>query len=407
MNDPIKLACEDQGTSRLKTTLTVWVLYSSERFKRHMMNQLVKCFSINFEMFQQENATPEQLMLVGHPDVIFIETGPNWAQLVIELQNYETRDEPSDGHDTSLLVFGDESDNNALRMALKFGALDFVSDQAQLSDFFGILNTIAADKHASRHLAEVYVFINTKGGAGATTLALNSAIEVARHHPDKVLLLDLDMYFGVAMDYLDLNPKYSISDAIANIADLDEISLCSIITKHESGLHALGFMHENHHENFDQALKLDKLVPVLRENYDYIFVDLSMGMNHIFTPIMTQASKVFLVTQQNLVAIKNASRIAKSLTFEYGITKEHLSLIINRYEKRLPIKVKDITHTISGLEVYTIPNDFKAAIESANLGKPLVSSKKHSAISKSVVELSRTLSPNIQEKKSWFRALFS
>ena len=51
-------------------------------------------------------------------------------------------------------------------------------------------------------------------------VALNTAVEVAIQNRDKVLLLDLDIHFGVGMDYLNINPAHSINDAIANASDL-------------------------------------------------------------------------------------------------------------------------------------------------------------------------------------------
>ncbi|AVH33128.1 type II secretion protein [Vibrio fluvialis] len=372
-----------------------------------MMSELSKSHSISFEVISLHGVMSESFKHFSPPDLIFVETGPNWAQKVIELQNYESPEVEEDDVNTSLIVFGDESDNGALKIALRIGAADFVSDQSSLEDLIPLLKNAAEEKIAARKLGQLFVFLNTKGGSGATTIALNTAVEVALQHKNKVLLLDLDIHFGVIMDYLNINPVYSINDAIANVADLDEISLHSLVSKHSSGLHVLSFKHENHNENFDKAMQLGKLLPTLMEYYPYIFVDLSIGVDRMFSPVLSHSSKVFLVTQQNLVGIKNTSRIAKSLMLEYGISKEQIELIVNRYEKRQQIKLKDIEQTITGVRVHMIPNDFKAAIESANLGKPVVESKKNSSITKSVIELSQTLAPEVKEKKGWIKRLFS
>ncbi|SUP44013.1 AAA family ATPase [Vibrio furnissii] len=407
MGEAVKLSRGDSSNLRLKTSLSVWVLYSSDRFKLHMMSELSKCHSISFEVISLHGVMSDSFKHFSPPDLIFVETGPNWAQKVIELQNYESPEVDEEEVNTSLIVFGDESDNGALKIALRIGAADFVSDQATLEELVPLLKNTAEEKIAARKLGQLFVFINTKGGSGATTIALNTAVEVALQHKNKVLLLDLDIHFGVIMDYLNLNPTYSINDAIANVADLDEISLHSLVSKHPSGLHVLSFKHENHNENFDKAMQLGKLLPTLMEYYPYVFVDLSMGVDRMFAPVLSHSSKVFLVTQQNLVGIKNTSRIAKSLMLEYGISKEQIELIVNRYEKRQQIKMKDIEQTITGVNVHMIPNDFKAAIESANLGKPVVESKKNSSITKSVIELSQTLAPEVKEKKGWIKRLFS
>lgn len=406
MGEAVKLSRSDSNNIRLKTNLSVWVLYSSDAFKLHMMNELSLCPSLSFEVISLHGVMVDSFKSFTPPDLIFVETGPNWAQKVVELQNYDGPMLEESEVSTSLIIFGDESDNGALKIALRLGAADFMSDGSTINDLVPLLKNVAEEKISARKLGQLFAFLNTKGGSGATTIALNTAVEVALQNKDKVLLLDLDIHFGVVMDYLNINPAYSINDAIANVKDLDEISLHSLVSKHPSGLHVLSFKHENHNENFDKAMQMGRLLPTLLEFYPYVFADLSSGVDRMFAPVLSQASKVFLVTQQNLVAIKNASRITKALTLEYGIAKEQIELIVNRYEKRQQIRLKDIEQTLTGIKSHVIPNDFKAAIESANLGKPFVESRKNSSITKSVAELSQTLAP-VKIKKGWLKRLFS
>ncbi len=406
MGEAVKLSRSDNNNIRLKTNLSIWVLYSSDKFKLHMMNELSQCPSLNFEIISLHGVMADSFKNFTPPDLIFVQTGPNWAQKVVELQNYDGPMLDDSEINTSLIIFGDESDNGALKIALRLGAADFISDNSEIGDLLPLLKNVAEEKIAARKLGKLFVFLNSKGGSGATTIALNTAVEVAMENKDKVLLLDLDIHFGVVMDYLNINPAYSINDAIANVKDMDEISLNALVSKHPSGLHVLSFKHENHNENFDKAMQISKLLPTLLEYYPYVFVDLSIGVDRMFASVLSNATKVFLITQQNLVAIKNASRITKAITFEYGVSREQVELIVNRYEKRQQIRIKDIEQTISGVPIHMIPNDFKAAIESANLGKPFVESRKNSSITKSVVELSNTLVP-LKTKKGWLKRLFS
>lgn len=338
MGEAVKLSRSDSNNIRLKTNLSVWVLYSSDAFKLHMMNELSLCPSLSFEVISLHGVMADSFKNFTPPDLIFVETGPNWAQKVVELQNYDGPMLEASEVSTSLIIFGDESDNGALKIALRLGAADFISDSSTINDLVPLLKNVAEEKISARKLGQLFAFLNTKGGSGATTIALNTAVEVALQNKDKVLLLDLDIHFGVVMDYLNINPAYSINDAIANVKDLDEISLHSLVSKHPSGLHVLSFKHENHNENFDKAMQMGRLLPTLLEFYPYVFVDLSSGVDRMFAPVLSQASKVFLVTQQNLVAIKNASRVTKALTLEYGIAKEQIELIVNRYEKRQQIR---------------------------------------------------------------------
>ncbi|MFM2588996.1 CpaE family protein [Vibrio sp. TBV020] len=407
MGEAVKLTPNGDSPIRLKTNLTIWVFYSSDAFHLHISHELSKCQSVNFEMISFHGLVVANLAHFSPPDLIFVETGPNWAQKIVELQQYEAPESHEPAHEASLIVFGNENDNGALKIALRIGAVDFISDKAVLDELVPLLRNIAEEKVATRNLGDLIVFMNTKGGAGASLIALNTAITLAKNQPDEVLLVDLDMQFGVIEDYLNVQCTYGIADAIANVADLDDVSLGSLVTKHESGLHILGFKRENSHENFEKVGQLSKLIPVLRERYPLVIIDLSRGLDRQFGSVISPATKVFLVTQQNLVAVKNTTQILKALTFEFGITKEQMEVIVNRYEKRQSIKLKDIQDTVGSLQVHTVPNEFKVAIESANLGRPYIQAKKSSSMSKSVQNLANSLMPEPEEKKGWFKRMFS
>ncbi|CAK4066652.1 AAA family ATPase [Vibrio sp. 16] len=392
---------------RLKTNLSVWVFYSSDAFHLHISHELSKCQSISYEMISFHGLVIANLAQFTPPDLIFVETGPNWAQKIVELQQFESPHETNDGHEASLIVFGNEHDSGALKIALRIGAADFVSDKAEIQELAPLLNNMAEEKVANRNLGELLVFMNSKGGCGASMLALNTAIKMAQSHPDQVMLLDLDIQFGVINDYLNIQPTYSLVDALANVSDLDEVSLGSLVTKHASGLHILAFKRENSHENHEKAIYLNKLLPFLREQYPYVIVDLSRGLDRMFAPVISPATKLYMVTQQSLVSIKSCNQIIKTLSFEFGINRDQVEIIVNRYEKRQSIKLKDIKEAVGDVAVHTVPNDFKVALESANLGRPFVESRKGSALSKSVGKFATALLPEKKKKQSWLSKLFS
>lgn len=406
MAEALKLTTEADERPRLRTNLVVWVFYMSESFLNHITTQLKKCDNIHCESVSLMNVSLVELSKLAPPDIIFVETGEHWAQRVVELQNSETPIVPED-NEASLIVFGDEEDNRSLRVALKLGAADFLSSKSHLIDFFPILKGVADEKLSRRQMGEFIVFINSKGGSGASTLALNSALEIAAHHPEQVLLLDLDLQFGVIEDYLNISSSYSLADAIAQVGDIDESSLGGLVSKHSSGLHVLAFDHDHSHDNYEKAPQLRKLLPVLREYYQFVIVDMSRGMDRLFANVLAPATKTYIVAQQNLVSIKNAGRMIKQLSYEFGIQAPQIEVVVNRYEKRGEIGIKDMEATINGCDLHLIPNDFKVAIESANLGKPLIDVKSNSAISKGVKEFAHTMMPKQDEKQSWIKRLFT
>ncbi len=122
MGEAVKLTRSDSNNIRLKTNLSIWVLYSSDVFKLHMMNELSQCPNLSFEVISLHSVMADSFKHFAPPDLIFVETGPNWAQKVVELQNYEGPMIEDSDVSTSLIIFGDESDNGALKIALRLGA---------------------------------------------------------------------------------------------------------------------------------------------------------------------------------------------------------------------------------------------------------------------------------------------
>ncbi|MDG3087333.1 AAA family ATPase [Vibrio hannami] len=404
MGEAVKLGLDDQSNYKIKTNLCIWLVYASERYLNHMNAELGKCGNLNVETISLSIFNADGIDGFAAPDLVFIETGVNWAKKLVDLQE---QDATLQDHEASLIVFGDEQDTGALKIALRLGASDFLSYRASIDELMPLLKNTAEEKIVNRNLGDLCLFINTKGGSGATTLAVNMAIEIAQSHSKKVILVDLDLQFGATPDYLDMKPRFGISDALESINDLDEVSLPSMVSSHESGLDLIGYTSYGSHENYSLARNFGKLLPILRQFYDYVIVDLSRGIEHFYAPLIAPASRVYLVSQQNLISIKHTSELIRVLQLEYGINKDSVEIILNRYEKSVPVNLKDIQNTIENVEIHMVPNDYKVAVESANLGNPIVLSSKKSAIAKSIVSIANNLDPTKTETKGFFARLFS
>ncbi|HCE2126988.1 AAA family ATPase [Vibrio parahaemolyticus] len=402
MLKPIKIS--DDTYKSLKTNLIVWVVYSTSNFKLHLSDELSGCVNVNVDWIELDLFNIDLVKSKSIPDLIYIETGENWAQKVAHV--YSGDGNLQHNH-TALIVFGDESDTASLKMALRLGATDYFSRSVDLGELYPLLKSTAEEKISNKKMGDLTLFINTKGGSGATTLAINTAIELSSYAKSKVLLIDLDMQFSDAADYLNCKPKYNINDVIDSVNDLDELSLEGLVYQHPSGLNYLCFNQNDPRNNHKHAIHVSKLLPILRQFYSHIIVDLSHGVDHVYQQIVSPATHIFLIMQQNVTSVKHAVSYIRSLELDYGLSHHQVELIVNRFEKKSTISLKDIENAVGGHAIHLVPNNFAIAIESANLGNPIVQSKKNSALKASLAEISHLLESPTQEHQSWIKKFFS
>ncbi len=402
MLKPVKI--NDETYKSLKTNLIVWVVYSTSNFKLHIADELSGCVNVNVDWIELDLFNIDFVKSKSIPDLIYIETGENWAQKVAHV--YSSDSSLQHSH-TALIVFGDESDTASLKMALRLGATDYFSRSVELGELYPLLKSTAEEKVSNKQMGDLTLFINTKGGSGATTLATNTAIELSSYAKSKVLLIDLDMQFSDAADYLNCKPKYNINDVIDSVNDLDELSLEGLVYQHPSGLNYLCFNQNDPRNNHKHAAQVSKLLPILRQFYSHIIVDLSHGVDHVYQQIVSPATHIFLIMQQNVTSVKHAVSYIRSLELDYGLSNHQVELIVNRFEKKSTISLKDIENAVGGHAIHLVPNNFAIAIESANLGNPIVQSKKNSALKASLAEISHLLESPTQEHQSWIKKFFS
>ena len=71
--------------------------------------------------------------------------------------------------------------------------------------------------------SKVLSFFGTKGGVGTTTLAVNTATELARLTKQSTLILDLNPFIGEVGLFLGVRPRFTVLDALESVDRLDAI----------------------------------------------------------------------------------------------------------------------------------------------------------------------------------------
>lgn len=300
---------------------------------------------------------PDLLLLCDHNAIGELET----------LQNKAPESRPH------LLVFGQGEDAKTIRLAMRAGARDYLTIPLAEEELFAAVeeirnSSVASDSANEGHL---HVFLNGKGGSGATFLATNIAHGLACDG-HSVTIVDLDIQFAGLCRYLDLEPKQDILDAIRGVDDLDEVAADAFTTEHESGLRLLSATGERLHlNNTIPADDLVRLLNVYRNFNDFVVVDLPRQIDALSAAVIESADLVTIVMQQSFPHLHDTVRLVNILRNELHIDSSRINVVVNRYSKNLPILLKDIESALQVKSIIRIPNHYRLTSESVNNGIPI------------------------------------
>jgi pilus assembly protein CpaE len=288
-----------------------------------------------------------------------------------------------------LLVYGTGDNARAIRLAMRAGARDYLTiplDRKELVDAVDEVLKLRSSAVVTEN-GNLHVFINGKGGSGATFLATNIAhgLAVDGH---KVTLVDLDLQFSGLCRYLDMTPKQDILEAIRAIDDMDELAAEAFTTRHDSGLRLLASSGERLVMNQEVPPEnMLALIDKYRAYNDYVIVDLPRHIDAMNAAILESADRVTVVTQQSFPHLHDTARLLNILRTELHIDGERISVVVNRYSKNLPIMVKDIESALHTDALIRIPNQYRVTSESVNSGVPLSEVDRKSAVTRGLKEI--------------------
>jgi len=237
---------------------------------------------------------------------------------------------------------------------------------------------------------QLITVFSTKGGVGKTFVATNLAVSLAQNTEEKVALLDLDLDFGNAALALNVMPRYTISDVINELRNLDQDLLESYLIPHRSGIKLLAANAYPQMAEFINAEQIEIIIKVLQAAYDYVVVDMPARFYDPVDPAFQQADLLMLVTTQDVATLRNLKASLTALN-SLNYPKHKIKMLLNRAETRGDIKPKDVETTLNSELYAVLPVDYKAVNSSLNKGIPVVLLYPRAKISRSFQQLARRI----------------
>jgi pilus assembly protein CpaE len=288
------------------------------------------------------------------------------------------------GHDgVPIFAIAAAAESDLILQAMRAGANEFfpwnpgANNQAARSmeeSFHGAVRRTAARREAAsaggRQPCVTHVFLGAKGGCGTTTVAVNSAVELARLTKRPTVIIDLKQCLGEVALFLGVRPRFTVLDAIENLHRLDKDFLRELVSKHKSGLDILAGSEQFDRPNPQDSGAIEELLRVLSKTYEHIVIDVGNLMNACAVSARYGAQTVVLVTHPALPPIRNAQRLIDRVR-QLGAGSERVKILLNRVSDQHLIAPKQIETALGYGIHHTFASDYRTVSEALNSGVPL------------------------------------
>jgi len=306
----------------------------------------------------------------------------------------------------ALIVVGPAGNSDAIRLAMRSGARDFLPEPVRPEELAAVLDGLrdaASRGDTGSKRADVTVVVGAAGGVGTSLIACNLALAFTTETKAPTLLMDLDVNDAPLASFLDLAPERGLPAVLAEVEFLDEHALSGYVTKHDSGLRLMGAPASSLVSQKDIDLtRVGVLMDLLTSNFDHIVADASHTLDDLSVALLGRATTVVLVMQQSVVQLKKTARLLRILSREIGILDDRILVVVNRRTKHSTVAMEDIRRTLRRDRLPVVPNDYKSALASIDSGVPLLRYDRSSTVSRAIIDLQRQISGELQVERPGF-----
>jgi pilus assembly protein CpaE len=300
-----------------------------------------------------------------HAEVVLVEIDsqhPQRAIHTIELIHTNTPD-------VTIFALGDMNQPLHIVNAMRAGAREFLdraATQEALVEAFTRFSATASRTQRSAGKGRVFTFLNAKGGVGATTTAVNTAVALQEAH-GRVVLVDFAP-IGHAALQLNLRPHFTVIDAVQNLHRMDGSLLEGLMTPYRDGLHLLAGAQQPHNMA-PTAADMARLFDLLVSQYNFVVLDCSGRIDATLQMICDLSNAVLLVAQTDVVSLWSAGRIQTFL--QEGAGRDRLRIVLNRYKKIPGFTDEDVEKATNCKVLWKVPNNYQVIGPAIDKGSPV------------------------------------
>lgn len=290
---------------------------------------------------------------------------------------------------SAIFVTADGERADTILRTVRAGAREFLVRPVNKKDLIAAIQRVAQQRALARGDApsggKVITVFGAKGGRGATLIALNLATALGKRSGGTTVAVDLDLQAGDLSLFLNLNPPYTVYDAMANGDRLDAIFLKSLLIPHPSGFSLLAAPHRIEEADRIQPLRITHLLALLKASLSFVVVDTAPAFDERLLAALDASDELLLVTAPDVSSLYHTQRCLELLD-RMGYALSKVKLALNRCPQPGGTAVKMAQEVLKHPIFCELPED-RSAEASVLAGEPLVANARTSPLGARLTEL--------------------
>ncbi|ATG49222.1 pilus assembly protein CpaE [Celeribacter ethanolicus] len=236
------------------------------------------------------------------------------------------------------------------------------------------------------------------GGAGATTIAVNLAWELAniekKGQQPRVLLIDFNLQYGSVSTYLDLPRRNAVYELLSSTEMMDDDAFKGALMNFNDKLSVLTSPPDILPLDFIDATDVQRLLDMGRKHFDYVILDMPTTLVSWTETVLNAAEFYFAPVELDLRSAQNILRLRNALKAE-ELPFDKMRFLLNRAPKAMDLSARArLKRMAENLEIdidVQFPDGGRPVRDACDQGMPLGIEAAKNPLRKEIQKLAASL----------------